>query len=119
MNKRLEFDKYVNEMRSLKDTLINEMSLNDKRITDINHIIELGTYTDRQAVGIMSILKACMVKRRKIKNKLTEIKPIIDQTKKWQTPPEEKEKIYEFRVLTKKENPKLIGLMVDQNIKVK
>jgi len=118
MCKRKEFDKYVNKLRSQKDKLIHSLSKVDKKICDINHIIELGTYTDKQSISILKILRKARIERRVFKDKLNEIEPIVEQTKKWKWI-EPKEKIYTFRELNETDNPRLIGLMVDVKIKAK
>ena len=62
---------FAQEVEARKTELTNGLSEVDKEITDIQHYIELGTFNAYQGWEAFSLLRSCLLRRRKIKDELT------------------------------------------------
>lgn len=73
----MELESISTELRKQKQKLTSDLSIADKKKTDIEHYIEFCSLSASQGYKASKMLKDCLEERRQIKNELEVIENIL------------------------------------------
>lgn len=119
MCKATQYNNLVVEIRKRSEFLKTELSNIDQLKTDIDHIIEMGTFDASNGYKLSKKLQEVLKQRRVIKNELESILPICKSTSSWQVRQPIKQKMYDFRKMNRENDGDFIDLIKSDEVLIK